>query len=87
MHPGRPLAENFLYPKRVISNCVFNFNFLAVVLSEILGGTKFTLGGVVCPGCPSRKIFVPEASGLLYLMAFLITTFWPLNAGLTEHSP
>ena len=27
-----------------ISNCVFNFNFLALVVSEILGGPKFTLG-------------------------------------------
>ena len=28
-----------------ISNCDFSFNFLALVLSEILGGPKFTLGG------------------------------------------
>ena len=27
-----------------ISNCIFNFNFLAVVVSEILGGPKITLG-------------------------------------------
>jgi len=29
-----------------MSNGVFNFNFLALVLSEILGGTKFTLGAL-----------------------------------------
>ena len=28
-----------------MSNGVSNFNFLAVLLSEILGGPKFTLGG------------------------------------------
>jgi len=33
-------SENF-----TISNCVFNFNILALVVSEILGGPKFTLGG------------------------------------------
>jgi len=27
-----------------ISNCIFNFHFLALVVSEISGGPKFTLG-------------------------------------------
>ena len=31
-----------------MSNCVFNFNVLALVVSEILGGPKFTLGAL-CP--------------------------------------
>ena len=59
-----------------ISNCVFNFNILALVVSDILGGPKFTLGGTV-PLCtpPSGKMFVPEASTLLCLMAFSISTF------------
>jgi len=41
-----------------MSNCVFNFNNLALVVSEILGGPKFTLGGPV-PPCtpPSEKCF------------------------------
>jgi len=58
-----------------ISNCVFNLNILALVVSEILGDPKFTLGGPV-PLCmpPSGKIFVPEASTLLCLMAFSIST-------------
>ena len=30
-------------------NCVFNFNILALVVSDILGGAKFTLGGPVPP--------------------------------------
>jgi len=29
-----------------ISNYVFNFNFLALVVSEILGGPQFTIGGL-----------------------------------------
>jgi len=33
-----------------MSNGVFNFNFLALLLSEILGGPKFTLGGPTPPG-------------------------------------
>ena len=39
-------------------NCVFNFNILTPVVSEILGGPKFTLGGPV-PPCtlPSGNFF------------------------------
>jgi len=33
-----------------MSNCVFNFYFLALLLSEILWGHKFTLGGPTPPG-------------------------------------
>jgi len=29
-----------------MSNGVFNFNFLALVISDILGGPKFTLGAI-----------------------------------------
>jgi len=54
-----------------MSNCVFNFNILALVVSEILGGPKFMLGGPVAPcTLPSGKIFAPEAYTLLCLMAF-----------------
>jgi len=36
-----------------MSNGVFNFNFLALLLSEILGGgPKFTLGSPALPGGP-----------------------------------
>jgi len=48
--PGRHLAEKFLYPKRVlyhISNCVFNFNFLAPVVSEITGGPYAPCGKIL----------------------------------------
>jgi len=56
-----------------MSNGIFNFNFLALLLSEILGGPKFTLGG---PTPPSGEIFVPKASTLQYLFVFLISTFY-----------
>ena len=73
-----PLAEKFLYQSEyfTISNCVYNFDILALVVSEVLGGLKFMLGGPV-PPCtpPSGKIFALEASTLLCLMAFLISTF------------
>jgi len=53
-----------------MSNCVFNFYILALEVSEILGGPKFTLGGLVPLNAPSGIFFVPEASTLLCLMAF-----------------
>jgi len=59
-----------------MSNCVFKFNILALVVYEILGSPKFKLGGIVPPVRPVAEIFfVPEASTLLRLMAFLISTF------------
>ena len=41
-----------------MSNGVFNFNFLARVFSEILGGPKFTLGGPTPPGRPLAEKFL-----------------------------
>jgi len=59
-----------------ISNCVFNFNILVLVVSEILGGSQIY---VRMPSAPctlaSGKIFAPEASTFICLMAFLISTF------------
>ena len=40
-----------------MSNCVVNFNILALVVSEILGGPKFTLGSPVPPCTPPSGIF------------------------------
>jgi len=51
--PLRPLAEIFFCTRCeyvTMTNGVFNFNFLALLLSEILGGPKFTLGGPTPPG-------------------------------------
>ena len=75
---GRNPSDKFFTQSEyvTISNCVFNFNILALVVSEILGDSKFTLGGPV-PLCtpPSGKFFVPEASTLLCLITFSISTF------------
>ena len=54
---------------------VVNFNFLALLLSEILGGPKFTLGAVRPLDAPSGEIFVPKACTLQYLIVFLVSTF------------
>jgi len=44
-----------------MSNGVFNFNFLALSLFEILGGPKFTLGGPTPPGRPlAENFFYPK---------------------------
>ena len=44
-----------------MSNGVFNFNFLAVVFSDILGGPKFTLGGPGPPGRPLTENFFTQS--------------------------
>ena len=59
-----------------MSNGVLKFNFLALILYEILGGPKFTLGGPTPPGRPlAEKFFLPQASTSQYLIVFLISTF------------
>ena len=50
---------------------VFNFNFLALLLSEILGGSQIYTSGPYALWTPtSGKIFVPKASTLQYLIVF-----------------
>jgi len=44
-----------------MSNGVLNFNFLALVFSEILGGPKFILGGPTPPGRPLSEIFFAQS--------------------------
>jgi len=44
-----------------MSNGVFKFNFLALLLSEILGGPKFTLGGHTPPGRPLADKFLYQS--------------------------
>ena len=44
-----------------MSNGVFNFNFLALVFSEILGGSQISLGGPTPPGHPYRRIFFTQS--------------------------
>ena len=57
------IAENICTRGEYVtmSNGVFNFNFLALLLSEILGGPKFTLRGPTPPGRPlAEKFFYPK---------------------------
>jgi len=59
-----------------MSNGVFNFNFLDLVLSEILGGPKFTLKGSTPPGRPlAEKFLYPKANTSQYLIVFLISAY------------
>ena len=44
-----------------MSNGVFNFNFLALVFSEIFGGTKFTLGGPTPLGRPLAEKYFTQS--------------------------
>ena len=55
----RPLEKFFCTRGEyfTMSNGVFNFNFLALVFSEILGGPKFTVGGPTHPGHPLAANF------------------------------
>jgi len=41
-----------------MSNGVFNLNFLALLLSELLGGPKFTLRDPTPPGRPLAEKFL-----------------------------
>jgi len=55
---------------------VINFNFLALLLSEILGESQIYTRGPYAPLTPpSEEIFVPKASTLQYLIVVLISTF------------
>jgi len=59
-----------------MSNGVFNFNFLALLLSEILGGTQIYTRGPYAPWTlPSGEIFLPKESISKCLIVFLISTF------------
>jgi len=49
-----------------MSNYVFNFNILALVVFEILGGPKFKLGGPVPPVRPLVETFWHQRRVLYY---------------------
>jgi len=44
-----------------MSNGVFNFNFLALVFSEILGGSQIYTRGPTPPGRPYRRNFFTQS--------------------------
>jgi len=61
-----------------MSNGVFNFNFLALLLSEILGGSHIYTRRPYAPWTPSSgEFFLHTASTSQYLIiVFLISTFY-----------
>jgi len=76
--PCTPLAKIFCTRGEYVtmSNGVFKFHFLALLLSEILGGSQIYTRGPYAPWTPpSGEIFVPNASTSQYLIEFLISTF------------
>ena len=78
MPPVRPERKFFCTRGEYVtmSNVVYNLNFLALLLSEILGGPKFTLGVFTPPGRPlAVKFVLPKASISRCLIVFLISTF------------
>jgi len=59
-----------------MSNGFFNFNYLALLLSETLGGSQIYTRGPYAPWTtPSGEIFLPKANTSQYLILFLISTF------------
>ena len=59
-----------------ISNCVFNFSFLSLLLYEILGWSQIYIRWRYNPlNTPSKKFFICKTSTLGYLITFLISTF------------
>ena len=70
-----------------MSNCVFNFNYLALVLSEILGGSEIYIRGPCTRRGPLAEINLTHAQVLAYI--YITVNFQlrsSINPGLTEHS-
>ena len=59
-----------------MSNGVFNFNFLALLLTEILRGSQIYTTPYAPWTPPSGEIFVLNASTSQYLIVFLISAFY-----------
>jgi len=77
--PSTPPSEIFFVPEASTLLCLiafFNFNFLALLLSEILGGFQIYTRRPYAPWTPpSGEIFLPEASISQCLIVFIISTF------------
>jgi len=70
--PVRPLAEIFCTRGEyfTMSNGVFNVNVLALLLSDILGGPKFTVGGPTPPGRPLEEKYFYQKRVLLNISLY-----------------
>ena len=70
-----------------MSNCVFNFNILALVLFGILGGSQIYIRGPCAPRRPPSVKILMRAQVLAYI--YIIVNFQlrsSIHAGLTERS-
>ena len=70
-----------------MSNGVFNFNFLALLLSEILGGSQIYITGPCAPRRPPSVKILKRAQALAYV--YITVNFQlrsSIHAGLTERS-
>ena len=70
-----------------MSNCVFNFNILALVLFGILGGSQIYIRGPSAPRRPPSVKILKRAQVLAYI--YIILNFQlrsSIQAGLTERS-
>ena len=89
MPPLRPLAQFFCTRGEYVtmSNGVFNFNFLALLLSEIFGGSQIYIRGPCAPRrSPSVKI-LKRTQVLAYIcMTVNFEHRSSIHAGLTERS-
>jgi len=68
---ARPYRRNFFTQSEyfTISNCVFNFNILALVVSKILGGSQIYIRG------PCALLYA-LAEKFLYLRRVLYYVYW-----------
>ena len=70
-----------------MSNGVFNFNFLALLLTEILGGSQIYIRGPCAPRRPPSVKILKRAQVLAYI--YITVNFQlrsSIHAGLTERS-
>jgi len=71
-----------------MSNGVFNFNFLALLLSEILGGSQIYTRGPCTPRRPPPSVVILKRVQVLAYI-YIIVNFQlrsSIHAGLTERS-
>jgi len=70
-----------------MSNCVYNFNFLVLLLSEILGGSQIYIRGPCAPQRPPSGKILTCAQVLAHI--YTIVNFQlrsSIHTGLTERS-
>ena len=88
-NPSKPVWKRFIRTNQdvTISNYVFNFNYLALVLSEILEGSQIYIRRPCPPRRPPSGKNLTRAQVLAYI--YIIANFQlrsSINAELTERS-